>query len=65
MLDIIEEVRSTVADYLTTRHIYNSYEEALEAVYNYPNEVLDLLAEADLFGDPYASTIAESYMAIC
>ena len=61
----IEAIRDVVADYLTIRKAYNTYEEALEAVYNYPNEVLDLLAELDMFGDSYATTIATSYMTIC
>ena len=63
-IEIIEEVREVVADYLTARKVYETYEEAIEAVVAYPNEVMDYIAELECMGEPYAQAIGSAYQAV-
>lgn len=63
-IEVLEEVRNVVADYLTARKVYPTYEQAIEAVVAYPNEVMDYIAELECMGEPYAQAMGAAYAVV-
>jgi NDP-sugar pyrophosphorylase family protein len=40
------------------------YEQAIEAVVAYPNEVMDYIAELECMGEPYAQAMGAAYAVV-